>query len=198
MFTAGTRCPPFAKTARRSRISAMVGVMPSGCAITHTSSTLLYTCAHLQLVGLGRSPVRHRASNLAALKPPFLRDRTEIYQWFHEEADCLSYLAAIRWQDGFSCPKCGPAEAWVAGPGLRRCKSCRKLVSVASGTLLHRTRKPVRDWLVAVWHLCVQKNGGSALGLQRSLGFGSYHTGWESVHPPWIESVLSPFGIVHQ
>jgi transposase-like protein len=47
---------------------------------------------------------------------------------------------------------------------------------------LHRSRKPIRDWFEAVWHLCGQKNGGSALGLQRSLGFGSYHTSWEWLH----------------
>jgi transposase-like protein len=47
---------------------------------------------------------------------------------------------------------------------------------------LHRTRKPLRDWLDTIWHLCAQKNGSSALGLQRALGFGSYHTGWEWLH----------------
>ena len=128
------------------------------------------------------APAKHRAANLAALTTPFPRNRTEFSQWFREEADCLGYLAAIRWQDGFSCPKCGAGEAWDTGPGQRRCKACRKWVSVTSGTLLHRTHKPVRDWLEAVWHLCGQKNGGSALGLQRSLGFGSYHTSWEWMH----------------
>lgn len=128
------------------------------------------------------APARHRAANLAALTPPFPRDRPEFSQWFREESDCLGYLAAIRWQDGFACPRCSGIEAWEAAPGLRRCKACRKWVSATCGTLLHRTRKPIRDWLEAVWHLCSQKNGGSALSLQRSLGFGSYHTSWEWMH----------------
>jgi transposase-like protein len=36
--------------------------------------------------------------------------------------------------------------------------------------------------LDAIWHLCGQKNGGSALGLLRTAGFGSYHTAWEWLH----------------
>jgi len=38
------------------------------------------------------------------------------------------------------------------------------------------------SWFEAVWHICGQKNGGSALALQRSLGLGSYHTSWEWLH----------------
>jgi len=30
-----------------------------------------------------------------------------------------------------------------------------------------------------MWYVTNQKNGISALGLQRSLGIGSYHTAWE-------------------
>ena len=121
-------------------------------------------------------------ANLAALVAPFPQDRTEFAQWFREEEKCLEYLAAVRWRDGFMCPKCNAVAAWEVGPGLLRCKSCRRLVSVTAGTLLHRTRKPVRDWFEAFWHLCGQKNGGSALGLQRVMGFGSYHTSWEWMH----------------
>lgn len=122
------------------------------------------------------------AANLAALDRPFPRNRAEFAQWFRDEESCLAYLAALRWQEGFTCPKCKGNEAWEAGAGLRRCKSCRRWVSPTTGTLLHRTRKPIRDWFEAVWHMCGQKNGGSALGLRRSLGFGSYHTSWEWLH----------------
>jgi len=126
--------------------------------------------------------IRNAATNLAALNPPFPRNRNEFAQWFRDEDSCLAYLAALRWQDGFTCPKCEGKEAWSAGAGLRRCKSCRRWVSVTAGTLLHRSRKPIRGWLEAVWHLCGQKTGESALGLQRTLGFGSYHTSWEWLH----------------
>jgi len=38
------------------------------------------------------------------------------------------------------------------------------------------TCKPLRMWFLAMWFVTSQKNGVSALGLQRELGLGSYET----------------------
>lgn len=48
--------------------------------------------------------------------------------------------------------------------------------------MLHRTRFPLKTWFDTAWHVCEQKNGISALGLQPAMGFGSYHTAWEWLH----------------
>jgi transposase-like protein len=37
-------------------------------------------------------------------------------------------------------------------------------------------------WFRAIWYITVHKHGGNALGLQRELGLGSYHTAWEWLH----------------
>jgi len=37
-------------------------------------------------------------------------------------------------------------------------------------------------WFLAMWFLTSQKNGVSALGLQRVLGLGSYETAWTWLH----------------
>lgn len=37
-------------------------------------------------------------------------------------------------------------------------------------------------WFEAMWHITSQKYGANALGLQRVLGLGSYHTAWEWLH----------------
>ena len=44
------------------------------------------------------------------------------------------------------------------------------------------TRKPLRTWFLAMWFITSQKNGMSALGLQRALGLGSYETAWTWLH----------------
>ena len=44
------------------------------------------------------------------------------------------------------------------------------------------TRKPLRTWFLAMWFTTSQKNGVSALGLQRVLGLGSYETAWTWMH----------------
>jgi hypothetical protein len=47
---------------------------------------------------------------------------------------------------------------------------------------LEGTRKPLRTWFMAMWFVTSQKNGVSALGLQRVLGLGSYETAWTWLH----------------
>jgi transposase-like protein len=53
---------------------------------------------------------------------------------------------------------------------------------VIAGTLFQDTHKPLRLWFHAIWYIVGQKNGVSALGLQKALGLGSYHTAWEWLH----------------
>lgn len=37
----------------------------------------------------------------------------------------------------------------------------------------------MKTWFEVAWHICEQKHGISALGLNRGMGFGSYHTARE-------------------
>ena len=65
---------------------------------------------------------------------------------------------------------------------LLRCRACDRQVSLTAGTVLQDTRKPLRMWFLAMWFVTSQKNGVSALGLQRVLGLGSYETAWTWLH----------------
>jgi len=62
------------------------------------------------------------------------------------------------------------------------CRACGRQTSVTAGTIFHRSHCSLRTWFAAMWFLCSQKNGVSALGLQRVLGFGSYETAWAWLH----------------
>lgn len=66
--------------------------------------------------------------------------------------------------------------------GLHWCQHCDYQVSVTAGTLFNDTHKPLRLWFEAMWYVTNQKSGVSALGLQRVLGLGSYHTAWNWLH----------------
>jgi len=66
--------------------------------------------------------------------------------------------------------------------GWLRCRACRKQTSLTAGTIFEGTRKPLRMWFLAMWFVTSQKNGVSALGLQRELGLGSYETAWTWLH----------------
>lgn len=106
----------------------------------------------------------------------------EFREWFATEAGCWSYLAKVRWPDGFVCPRCQATEGWTMRRRLYWCQRCDYQVSVTAGTLFHDTHKPLRLWFEAMWYLTSQKFGVSALGLQRVLGLGSYHTAWNWLH----------------
>jgi transposase-like protein len=102
----------------------------------------------------------------------------ELESWFATEEACRDYLFALRWPQGFVCPRCGARQAWVMSRCLWLCQECRAQVSVTAGTIFQDSHLPLRVWLRAIWHVASQKNGVSALGLQRVLGLGSYKTAW--------------------
>ena len=49
---------------------------------------------------------------------------------------------------------------------------------MTAGTIFDRTRTPLTVWFTACWLFATQKDGISALALQRSLEIGSYQTAW--------------------
>lgn len=50
------------------------------------------------------------------------------------------------------------------------------------GTIFQDSHLSLPLWFRAVWYITSQKNGTSALGLQRCLGLGSYRTAWTLLH----------------
>jgi hypothetical protein len=53
---------------------------------------------------------------------------------------------------------------------------------VTAGTIFDKTRTSLRVWFAAAWYITNQKQGVSALGLQRVLGLNSYQTAWTMLH----------------
>ena len=101
---------------------------------------------------------------------------------FVSEDDCVRYLFQIRWPDGFVCLSCGAKGTfWTTERYKLKCTKCRKKHSLLSGTVFHRTHTPLLTWFRIMWHICLQKNGCSALSVQRSLGL-SYPTAWLCLH----------------
>jgi len=96
----------------------------------------------------------------------------------------LRYLERLRWGQGFTCRFCGAVDCgwWQMRDGLRRCAVCRSETSVTAGAIFAGTRTPLVSWFAAIWYVVNQKQGVSALGLQRVLGLGSYQTAWAWLH----------------
>ena len=101
---------------------------------------------------------------------------------FATDEGCRAFLTELRWPGGFRCPQCSSGESWATSRNLTHCKQCGHQTSITAGTIFHKTRKPLRLWFQVMWWVTGQKNGASALGLQRVLGLHSYQTAWTWLH----------------
>src|ERR1035437_3179373 len=107
----------------------------------------------------------------------------EFEDWFASDEACSAYLEKLRWPSGFCCPACAVIDTpGRATRGRLSCRACRHQSSVTAGTIFDKTRTSLRVWFAAAWYITSQKQGVSALGLQRVLGLNSYQTAWAMLH----------------
>jgi transposase-like protein/ribosomal protein L37AE/L43A len=116
------------------------------------------------------------------MEEDYPRTLMDFEQRFSDESSCRRYLFELRWPDGFICPRCGHGHGVHIRRGLWRCSSCRHEASAMAGTIFQDSKLPLTVWFRAMWQVASQKNGISAMGLQRVLGLGSYKTAWALLH----------------
>ncbi len=110
--------------------------------------------------------------------------RTDFDRRFPEAAACARHLAKLRWPGGFVCPACGVGKGWelATKPFTWECSDCHRQTSVTAGTVMHRSKLPLRTWFEAIHLLTSHSNGISAEQAQAQLGLGSYKTAWLLLH----------------
>jgi transposase-like protein len=107
----------------------------------------------------------------------------EFQKMFSTERKCESYFFKRRWSNGFSCPRCKHSKYYYHSTRkLYQCKNCGYQVSLRAQTIFHKSRLPLRKWFWAIYLITQNKNGISALQLQKQLDIGSYKTAWLMVH----------------
>jgi transposase-like protein len=109
-------------------------------------------------------------------------DLMEFETKFGTEKSCRDYLFQLKFKNGFICEKCSCIDYWITKEYVCLCKTCRNQVHLTANTVFQDTHKPLAMWFRAIWWVTCQKNGTSALGLQRCLGLGSYRTAWAWLH----------------
>jgi len=94
------------------------------------------------------------------------------------EEQCHAALVAMRWPDGFVCPKCtGRRHSLCAPKRLFQCSACRLQTSVRAGTVFQKSRTPLTKWFLAMHLLTCSKNDISSLELARQLDV-KWDTAW--------------------
>ncbi len=104
-------------------------------------------------------------------------------RYFADLDTCHSFMVAMRWPSGVSCPRCGsdnisnlmmPRRIW-------KCRGCKKQFSAKVGTIFEDSALGLEKWLPAVWMIVNAKNGISSCELHRSLGV-TQKTAWFMLH----------------
>ena len=99
----------------------------------------------------------------------------EFQERFATEDACLEHLFRMKWPEGFHCPRCGHEHCFdLPKRKLYQCKMCKYQASVTAGTVMHKTRTPLRKWFAAMFLMSHDKRGVSAEYLKRELRLSSY------------------------
>jgi transposase-like protein/Zn ribbon nucleic-acid-binding protein len=113
----------------------------------------------------------------------FPRTATEFDERFATEEDCRTYWIKARWGGTPACARCASTRLWTIRNGTTfECADCGHQTSLTSGTVLEKTRKPLKMWFRAIFEISVRRTGISGKDFQRIMGFGSYETAWTWLH----------------
>jgi transposase-like protein len=113
----------------------------------------------------------------------FPKTATEFEERFKTEEDCRAYLIAARWGGEPTCARCASKRLWTLGDGSKfECAECGHQTSLTAGTVLEKTRKPLKMWFRAIFEITTRRTGISGKDLQRIMGLGSYETAWTWLH----------------
>ena len=91
--------------------------------------------------------------------PGFLKE-------YGTEAQCEQALEAVRWPEGFRCPRCDHTTHCVLRDGARKvfqCTRCRHQASLIAGTVFQGTKLALTIWFLAIYLISQAKTGLSAL-----------------------------------
>jgi transposase-like protein len=120
-----------------------------------------------------------------------------ITQRIADEASAYEFLEELRWNGNPVCPHCGVVGGHYflkpRGRGRRtrtgkvtqrrvwKCRDCRRQFTVLVGTIFHRTKVPVRTWVLVLADMIAAKNGMSAREIERKYGV-TPRTAWFIAH----------------
>lgn len=124
---------------------------------------------------------------------------TDLASLVPDEAAAYEMLELLRWgPDRQVCPHCacigghyylkprnGVSRQTRTGNETQRrlwkCRDCRKQFSILTGTVMHRTKIPVRKWLFVLFEMCTSKNGVAAREIERKYSL-TPKAAWFMVH----------------
>ena len=106
----------------------------------------------------------------------------ELANKFPDEDSARKWFEANIWPVGRHCPRCGSVETAIAhGDMPYWCGDCRRYFSVRVGTVMERSKVPLRKWAFAIYLEMTSLKGVSSMKLHRDIGV-TQRTAWFMVH----------------
>jgi hypothetical protein len=94
----------------------------------------------------------------------------QLKELFVSDEKCLEFLAEVKWENGFTCRKCGNTNYC---PGKtshsRRCTKCKTEESAAAGTIFHNCKFPIHKAFYIAYSVCKGKEDLSSYEFARRL-----------------------------
>lgn len=98
---------------------------------------------------------------------------------FPTELSCRNYLKEKRELQGITCKRCGcQKHYWLKSKQLWKCSQCDSWTNLRSGTMMMKSKIPVRTWFMCIHLMTSMKKSISALEMQRQLGMKFYEPVW--------------------
>ncbi|MFB5762271.1 transposase [Paenibacillus medicaginis] len=102
---------------------------------------------------------------------------------YHNEQACMEALIAMKWPNGFVCPRCAHTRCsrlTSRRVPLFECARCAHQTSALVGTMFERTHLPLTKWFQAL-ELFLLPDGISAMRLSQVIQV-TYKTAWTVLH----------------
>ncbi len=99
----------------------------------------------------------------------------EIQKLFSNDEACRHHLFHLRWPTGYVCSLCGSHryDALKKRQTLQ-CRNCKHQTSLIAGTLMRRTRTPLRYWFWGIYYVAACNGETTAQQLAEKIGLNYY------------------------
>jgi transposase-like protein len=94
----------------------------------------------------------------------------EFTERFKTDADCIEYLAYLKWSEGFKCVKCNHIGAQIRSDHSRTCNKCSHIESGTANTLFHKVKFGVRKAFFICFEMATTTKSLSASYMSARLG----------------------------
>ena len=99
----------------------------------------------------------------------------EIQKLFSNDEVCRNHLFHLCWPAGYVCFLCGSHRYdALKKRQILQCRNCKHQTSLIAGTLMHRTRTPLRYWFWGIYYVAACNGETTAQQLSEKIGLNYY------------------------